>query len=111
MPRSRDVAIREILGLARSHERWPVQEGVADEIRFAVGLLTGAADDDDPARIEYRPPQPTLRDRFAMAALSGSLAGDCEEKLGRSHEDEARDAYAYADAMLAARERKGGDGQ
>ena len=43
------------------------------------------------------PERPTLRDRFAMAALQGLLAGgewiDCSER-----------AYKYADAILGVRE-------
>jgi hypothetical protein len=44
---------------------------------------------------------PTLRDHFAMAALTGQLA-----RLWDSPDDAAKTAYQYADAMLAAREVK-----
>jgi hypothetical protein len=61
-------------------------------------------------------PQPTaapkaeneeLRDRFAMAALSGLLAarGDYDARAGAEF---AQSAYRLADAMLVARENGGG---
>jgi hypothetical protein len=43
----------------------------------------------------------TLRDEFAMAALTGMLARD----LGMSCDEEAVVAYRYADAALAARDK------
>lgn len=43
---------------------------------------------------------PTLRDRFAMAALTGMLA--CPDSSG-SFESFAGDAFKYADAMMARR--------
>jgi 2,4-dienoyl-CoA reductase-like NADH-dependent reductase (Old Yellow Enzyme family) len=45
--------------------------------------------------------QLTLRDRFAMAALTGMLAGD--PNYPTTWEDAADAAYLAADAMLAAR--------
>lgn len=47
--------------------------------------------------------QPTLRDQFATAALQGLLS--CESTKG-NHEQFAKQAYAYADAMLEARKGK-----
>lgn len=44
------------------------------------------------------PERPTLRDRFAMAALTGILSRSVFAGAGG-----AREAYAMADAMLAAR--------
>lgn len=45
----------------------------------------------------------TLRDQFAMAALTGMLT---DTRNGDDHESEiACMAYAYADAMLEAREQ------
>lgn len=44
------------------------------------------------------PEQPTLRDRFAMAALTGLLADPNEDG-----KDVAKRAYGFADAMLEAR--------
>lgn len=44
------------------------------------------------------PEQPTLRDRFAMAALTGLLADPSEDGKGV-----ATRAYGFADAMLEAR--------
>ena len=52
--------------------------------------------------------QPTLRDRFAMAALAGMLAcghrnyGTIDDVLSYA----SRVAYEYADAMLAEREKE-----
>lgn len=48
-------------------------------------------------------PVATLRDQFAMAALTGLLS--CEETSGGPDEF-AEWSYEYADAMLAAREAK-----
>jgi hypothetical protein len=47
--------------------------------------------------------QPTLRDFFAMSALSGLLAADPERYIDPQNYW-AKDAYAHADAMLKARE-------
>jgi len=44
----------------------------------------------------------TLRDQFAMAALTGCVGERCDESL----EVVATLAYQYADAMLKAREGK-----
>lgn len=49
------------------------------------------------------PDTPTLRDQFAMAALTGLLS--CEETSGDPDEF-AEWSYEYADVMLAAREAK-----
>ena len=51
-------------------------------------------------RGERRDEDPTLRDRFAMAALSGLLAGHNAAITIRAN---CESAYVYADAMLAAR--------
>ena len=48
--------------------------------------------------------KPTLRDQFAMAALTGYCAYN--GYVGQEPEFRARYAYAMADAMLAAREEK-----
>ena len=50
------------------------------------------------------PTEPTLRDKFAMAALTGILAGSPNKEIGP--EDYAHDAYMFADAMIEAREAK-----
>ncbi len=47
--------------------------------------------------IETAPERPTLRDQFAMAALTGLLA------KGRSHAVVVTDAYGFADAMMKER--------
>lgn len=50
--------------------------------------------------------EPTLRDRFAMAALQGALASDPHTKLNQittGASEWAECAYALADAMLVAR--------
>lgn len=44
---------------------------------------------------------PDLRDRFAMAALTGLTT----ESGWDSFADAAREAYAYAEAMMAERDR------
>ena len=50
--------------------------------------------------------RPTLRDRFAMAALAGTLANtDIDMDYGPG----AESAYKQADAMLRARAAKGED--
>lgn len=45
---------------------------------------------------------PTLRDQFAMAALTGRLASNIDE----TPENSVRWAYNYADAMLLERDKK-----
>ena len=48
--------------------------------------------------------QTTLRDQFAMAALTGFMgSGDCATG---NHDAAARLAYRFADAMLEARKEK-----
>jgi hypothetical protein len=53
-----------------------------------------------------------LRDRFAMAALTGLLAspGTDERFVRLSDRSAAEKCYRLADAMLAARAREGGEG-
>jgi hypothetical protein len=52
-----------------------------------------------PERRQGMDDQPTLRDRFAMAALQTLVTG----QLHQTPESAARNAYLYADAMLAER--------
>lgn len=55
----------------------------------------------------------TLRDQFAMAALTGQLASGwiqlikatAPERLGNLPEDMAMNAYVYADAMIKQRQK------
>jgi hypothetical protein len=62
-------------------------------------------------RVEYQPR--TLRDEFAMAILPAVLTtyeGHCKAECvkggnGSIHEIAARIAYAYADAMMAERDK------
>lgn len=59
-----------------------------------------------------KPPEPrriveqtkTLRDEFAMAALAGMLNSKALAHL--RHAEQAKTAYQYADAMLAARKKE-----
>lgn len=53
------------------------------------------------------PVRPTLRDQFAMAALTG-LCADCDKSKWTNSTKHfiASDAYALADAMLNARGEK-----
>ena len=48
--------------------------------------------------------QPTLRDRFAMAALTGLIAAE----TWSGHRERAEEAYRVADLMLAVRKEKHG---
>lgn len=48
----------------------------------------------------------TLRDYFAGQALAGMLINYTTQKFGVGEETCAKGAYQFADAMLAARERK-----
>jgi len=50
------------------------------------------------------PPNKTLRDEFAMAALTGLLAG-LESDGHLAHDDAAQFAYDRADAMMKEREK------
>lgn len=47
--------------------------------------------------------RPSLRDQFAMAALTGLVGGYWKENKDNDH---AKYAYSLADAMLAEREKK-----
>lgn len=51
------------------------------------------------------PPYLTLRDQFAMAALSGLLAYADGDRLSErwDHNDFPEEAYSYADAMMKVR--------
>ena len=51
----------------------------------------------------------TLRDYFAGQALVGMLQNYTTQKFGLGEQTCARGAYEFADAMLAARERKEGN--
>ena len=51
----------------------------------------------------------TLRDYFAGQALVGMLQNYTTQKFGVGEETCARGAYEFADAMIAARERKEGN--
>ena len=53
-------------------------------------------------------PGMTLRDYFAAAALTGIAAADNPRT---SYKDDAEGAYQYADAMIAAREKGGDNGE
>lgn len=53
--------------------------------------------------INYKIPELTLRDLFAMSVMTGTLANS---KASGFSEDFARRAYIYADAMLEARKTK-----
>ena len=55
--------------------------------------------------IEWRKARNELRDRFAMAALTGMLANPAEARI--SPAEWTYDAYRFADAMMKAR----GDGE
>jgi hypothetical protein len=48
----------------------------------------------------------TLRDYFAAKALAGMLINYTTQKFGVGEQTCAKGAYQFADAMLAARERK-----
>ena len=51
-------------------------------------------------------PECTLRDQFAMAALTGLVASFHSLDMDNYKEKAAVTAYEYADAMLAEREKK-----
>ena len=53
--------------------------------------------------INRKMPELTLRDLFAMAALTGMLANPTNEERSECLEMEA---YSYADSMLKARKKK-----
>ena len=50
----------------------------------------------------------SLRDYFAGQALAGISANPREDYSGTTRDDKANESYRQADAMLVARERKGG---
>jgi hypothetical protein len=53
--------------------------------------------------IETAPERPTLRDQFAMAALTGLLASHLQQL---THTTAALNAWAIADAMMKERSRE-----
>lgn len=77
----------------------------SESLDAITGRLERIADDMDECA--------TLRDRFAMAALQGLLAGESPEVGMFTSDDEktgvqkvAESAYAHADAMLVTRKPK-----
>ena len=58
-----------------------------------------------PQRIEVMEPMATLRDQFAMAALSGMLADPAMQVGGDNDRKTAQLSYGIADAMMEARKR------
>ena len=71
---------------------------MTDEIR-ALKIMTS-----EMAQAKYMIEQATLRDQFAMAALTGYCAYN--GYIGHDPAFRAHHAYTMADAMLAAREEK-----
>lgn len=69
------------------------------------------------SELAERAERPTLRDRFALAALQGLLAEPCDDHMShycdrncRTREEyAAEDAYKMADAMMVARAPKSQD--
>lgn len=49
-------------------------------------------------------PKASLRDQFAMTALTGLLSGYYQNSTSHRFREAAYEAYALADAMLAARD-------
>lgn len=49
----------------------------------------------------------SMRDEFAMSALTGLLGGSAFQRADRRHAAMAAQAYEFADAMLDARGKKG----
>lgn len=92
-------AMREI---TRLRERVAGMEDVVTMTSEALGRL-----DRRLVLVEEDAPQPTLRDRFAMAALTGAMAAFFEEGSSwEDFDDMAATCYEVADAMLRAREGK-----
>ena len=79
-------------------------DGMRDEISAASLANNRTLNAEFIARLSA--PEKTLRDEFAMAAMSGVLASNYIHKCNWSRSDYANYAYTIADAMLAAR---GGD--
>jgi hypothetical protein len=61
------------------------------------------------ASTNYRQIGMTLRDYFAGKALQGILSNPCLIELHEDYRLAAKASHNFADAMLAARERKEGD--
>ena len=76
-----------------------IETGMIYELGEAIGR----------AIAESSPEQPTLRDRFAMAALQGMIARGQDSIIQAiTAMDFAEDAYDCADAMLRVRDRAPG---
>ncbi len=75
--------------------------------RRAVEALRNAGFSLNEALALLRQPSPTLHDRFAMAALTGLLAAaDSEITASVAAHYAAHDAFVYADAVLAEKQRR-----
>lgn len=73
----------------------PAQSGAAPMTEGAYQRLIGDLLQDDD--------QLTLRDRFAMATLTGLMNSDVNATLNLSHDERADFSYTQADAMMKAR--------
>ena len=92
------------------HEGWHPEDmefhGDMDKISDPLEALQ-AAEDSDPARSQFICIHETLRDRFAMAALTGMMCRITRESMSIEHPESvvAGIAYKFADAMLTARKQ------
>jgi len=75
---------------------------------FPAPMFTRQADGQPMCPQEFGLGGMSLRDYFAAKALAGIVLSPLGQGGRAFYDSTARDAYSYADAMLAARERKGG---
>ena len=85
----------------------PALPPTAREPAFPTAYVRGATDKDDQTRLSHfdigQSGGMSLRDYFAAAALTGSLASNVAITMIGSEGVVARSCYALADAMLAER--------
>jgi hypothetical protein len=80
----------------------PQEDTLDKRMAIAQEMMDGMREDDR-ARAAIAAQYPTLRDQFAMAALTGMLSTDDRTADGNYSIFYARLAYEVADAMLEAR--------
>ena len=94
---------------SRGMDQFPVRfpDGMRDEIKAAAERNGRSMNSEILERLSASGiigSNKTIRDEFAMAALTGMLAaGD----YAYDHDNASRDAYLYADAMLGQRQKGG----
>ena len=95
-----------IMSACNNEDPHPYKQKVLNRM---TKLVKNRINDLEIENAELRREQPSLRDQFAMAALSGILASVISDKSEHALINEtliAEEAYVIADAMMEARDAK-----